>query len=91
MQNSDKSHRVNAKGEINTVSTQLLKEKDVFLHNILQWLESINDDSVFQENMVQYSIIHQNIIRLKQQDPNWKLTCYYEENCIRLKHYSCHC
>ncbi len=75
----------------NIISSQIFKERDTYLQNIIQLIESVKEDSTYQDNMLQYSIIHQNILKLKEQDPNWKLVCYYEGNCIRLKHYSCSC
>jgi hypothetical protein len=91
MQSTERSLQVETETGTNTISTQLLKDRDTLLQNIIQLLDSVNEETEFQENIFQYSIIHQNVIKVKQQDPNWKLSCYYEENCIRLKHYSSLC
>jgi len=40
---------------------------------------------------LQYAVLHQNWMKPKEIDPNWKLVSYYEGDCIRLKHYSCSC
>ena len=52
---------------------------------------TVKEETVYQDNWLQYAVLHQNLMKLKEIDPNWKLVSYYEGDCIRLKHYSCSC
>jgi hypothetical protein len=54
-------------------------------------MEAVKEETVYQDNWLQYAVLHQNLMKLKEIDPNWKLVSYYEGDCIRLKHYGCSC
>ena len=91
MQNEGNSSQAEIGRGANTISTQVFKERDTYLQNILQIMEAVKEETTYQDNWLQYAVIHQNLMKLKEQDPNWKLVSYYEGDCIRLKHYSCSC
>ena len=91
MQNEGNLPQAEINRGANTISTQVFKERDTYLQNILQIMEAVKEETTYQDNWLQYAVMHQNLMKLKEQDPNWKLVSYYEGDCIRLKHYSCSC
>ena len=91
MQNEGNSSQAEMNRGADTISTQVFKERDTYLQNILQIMEAVKEETVYQDNWLQYAVLHQNLMKLKEIDPNWKLVSYYEGDCIRLKHYSCSC
>ena len=88
MQNEGNSSQAEVDRGVNTISTQVFKERDTYLQNILQIMEAVKEETVYQDNWLQYAVLHQNLMKLKEIDPNWKLVSYYEGDCIRSVSYT---
>ena len=72
-------------------TSEFIKQRDHHTTEIAKLLNSVREETSFRSNLSTYQSIHRHLMFLKDLDPEWGLTPFWNEECLRLRYINCTC